>query len=70
MLLTEDAPARTQRIDPAFRRDILEGLGQEPKSTPPIWFYDRRGSELFEDINYLTRKYQRMIIWLRRIIDG
>ena len=57
MLLTEDAPARTQRIDPAFRRDILEGLGHEPKSTPPIWFYDRRGSELFEQITDLPEYY-------------
>ncbi|WP_370175012.1 L-histidine N(alpha)-methyltransferase [Sphingobium abikonense] len=57
MLLTEDAPARTQRIDPAFRRDILEGLAQEPKATPPIWFYDRRGSELFEQITDLPEYY-------------
>ncbi|KAK0352766.1 hypothetical protein LTR94_019502 [Friedmanniomyces endolithicus] len=47
--------ART--IDPAFRRDILAGLARSPKATPPIWFYDRRGSELFEDITDLPEYY-------------
>ena len=56
MLLTEDAPALT-RIDPAFRRDIVEGLSRTPKATPPIWFYDRKGSELFEQITDLPEYY-------------
>ena len=57
MLLTEEAPARPRTIDPAFRRDILDGLAREPKATPPIWFYDRRGSELFEQITDLPEYY-------------
>ncbi|MAN12936.1 MAG: L-histidine N(alpha)-methyltransferase, partial [Sphingobium sp.] len=57
MLLTQEAPARPRTIDPAFRRDILDGLAREPKATPPIWFYDRRGSELFEQITDLPEYY-------------
>ncbi|NWK96929.1 L-histidine N(alpha)-methyltransferase [Sphingobium lactosutens] len=57
MLLTDEAPARTRAIDPAFRRDIIEGLSRSPKATPPIWFYDRRGSELFEAITDLPEYY-------------
>ncbi|WP_188065332.1 L-histidine N(alpha)-methyltransferase [Sphingobium sp. KCTC 72723] len=55
MLLTEDMTA--SGVDPAFRRDILAGLAQSPKATPPIWFYDRRGSELFEAITDLPEYY-------------
>ena len=44
-------------VDPAFRRDILDGLARCPKATPPIWFYDRKGSELFEAITDLPEYY-------------
>jgi dimethylhistidine N-methyltransferase len=57
MLLTDQAPAFATAIDPAFRRDILEGLSRIPKATPPIWFYDRKGSELFEAITDLPEYY-------------
>jgi dimethylhistidine N-methyltransferase len=57
MLLTEDAPLPVRTVDPAFRRDIVEGLSRMPKATPPIWFYDRRGSELFEEITDLPEYY-------------
>lgn len=57
MLLTDDAPTVTQTVDPAFRRDIIEGLSRSPKATPPIWFYDQRGSELFEAITDLPEYY-------------
>ncbi|MBH1998700.1 MAG: L-histidine N(alpha)-methyltransferase [Sphingomonadaceae bacterium] len=57
MLLTEDALAPTRAVDPAFRRDIVEGLSRNPKATPPIWFYDRHGSELFEAITDLPEYY-------------
>lgn len=56
MLLNGEAPA-VGRIDPAFRRDIVEGLSRSPKATPPVWFYDRRGSELFEQITDLPEYY-------------
>jgi len=57
MLLTEDATLPLRAPDPAFRRDIIEGLSRRPKATPPIWFYDRRGSELFEAITDLPEYY-------------
>lgn len=57
MLLTDDAPAIHHAIDPAFRHDIIDGLSRSPKATPPIWFYDRRGSELFEAITDLPEYY-------------
>ncbi|WP_327752486.1 L-histidine N(alpha)-methyltransferase [Sphingobium sp. SJ10-10] len=57
MLLTKDATLPLRAPDPAFRRDIIEGLSRHPKATPPIWFYDRRGSELFEAITDLPEYY-------------
>ncbi|MER5428311.1 L-histidine N(alpha)-methyltransferase [Streptomyces sp. NPDC002588] len=37
----------------ALRADIRGGLTSIPKSTAPTWFYDARGSELFEEITQL-----------------
>ncbi|CAM5580657.1 L-histidine N(alpha)-methyltransferase [Streptomyces aurantiogriseus] len=37
----------------ALRADIRDGLTRTPKSTAPTWFYDARGSELFEEITQL-----------------
>jgi len=37
----------------ALRADISGGLTRTPKSTAPTWFYDARGSELFEEITQL-----------------
>ncbi len=36
--------------DDALRDEILAGFAATPKRTPPKFFYDRRGSELFEQI--------------------
>lgn len=41
----------------ALRQDVLSGLGTQPKSLPPKWFYDARGSELFEEITRLPEYY-------------
>ncbi len=38
-------------------QDIILGLSQTPKSLPPRYFYDRRGSELFEQICELSEYY-------------
>src|SRR3546814_10349095 len=43
--------------DPAFRKDILAGLSTMPKATPARWLYDKRGSELFEEITALPAYY-------------
>ncbi|MGI8666982.1 MAG: L-histidine N(alpha)-methyltransferase [Jatrophihabitans sp.] len=37
--------------------DARAGLTAEPKSLPPRWFYDARGSELFEQITELPEYY-------------
>ncbi|MDA0566873.1 L-histidine N(alpha)-methyltransferase [Streptomonospora sp. S1-112] len=41
----------------ALRRDAAEGLGARPRSLPPKWFYDERGSALFEEITTLAEYY-------------
>lgn len=40
-----------------FARDVLLGLSQRQKSIPARYFYDRRGSELFEAITHLAEYY-------------
>ena len=60
------APPRPFRLDvhpPAeagdgLRRDAREGLTAPFKSLPPKYFYDERGSELFERITRLPEYYQ------------
>lgn len=44
-------------VDTAFRADVLAGLAQPQKAVPARWFYDARGSELFEDITRLPEYY-------------
>ena len=51
----EDQPAVT--TDPAFRRDVLAGLAEPIPAIPARWLYDRRGSELFDDITRLPSYY-------------
>ncbi len=41
----------------ALRADVLSGLTAVPKSLPPKYFYDERGSELFEQITRLPEYY-------------
>ncbi|MFI5567256.1 L-histidine N(alpha)-methyltransferase [Streptomyces sp. NPDC051740] len=41
----------------ALRADVHEGLTGSPKTLPPKWFYDARGSELFEEITTLPEYY-------------
>lgn len=49
--------ARTTLADPAFRADVLTGLGARPHAIPARWFYDKRGSQLFEAITRLAEYY-------------
>lgn len=56
--LARDGPAGEEAADPeAFRRDLIAGLSSSPKSLPPKWFYDARGSRLFEAITRLPEYY-------------
>ena len=43
--------------DPAFRAEVLKGLADRPRAIPARWFYDRAGSELFEEITRLPEYY-------------
>ena len=43
--------------DPAFRSDVLAGLAAPIPAVPARWLYDRRGSELFEEITRLPEYY-------------
>jgi L-histidine Nalpha-methyltransferase len=51
-----DVP-RTPIADGAFRDDVLAGLAAPVRAIPARWFYDRRGSELFEAITRLPEYY-------------
>ncbi|NNC73309.1 MAG: L-histidine N(alpha)-methyltransferase, partial [Sphingomonadaceae bacterium] len=44
-------------VDPAFRADVLAGLKTRPRAIPARWFYDLKGSELFEEITDLPEYY-------------
>jgi L-histidine Nalpha-methyltransferase len=46
-----------QDLARTLRGDVSAGLTAEPKWLPPKWFYDARGSELFEDITRLPEYY-------------
>jgi L-histidine N-alpha-methyltransferase len=41
----------------SLREDVRAGLTATPKSLPPKWFYDARGSALFEEITRLPEYY-------------
>jgi len=43
--------------DQSLRADVLGGLTAARKWLPPKWFYDKLGSELFEDITRLPEYY-------------
>ncbi len=44
-------------LEESLRADALAGLTSAPKQLPPKWFYDDRGSELFEHITRLPEYY-------------
>ena len=44
-------------VDPAFRADVLNGLAEPIPAIPARWLYDRRGSELFDEITRLPSYY-------------
>ncbi|GGU58187.1 L-histidine N(alpha)-methyltransferase [Streptomyces lavendofoliae] len=54
-LLTRTLPEDATGAD--LRADVLHGLTRTPKDLPPKWFYDARGSELFEEITRLPEYY-------------
>lgn len=44
-------------LSKALRRDVRQGLAQSPKTLPPKWFYDAKGSDLFDQITRLPEYY-------------
>ncbi|ROO83247.1 L-histidine N-alpha-methyltransferase [Actinocorallia herbida] len=44
-------------LDAALRADVRAGLTATPKTLPPKWFYDDRGSALFDRITRLEEYY-------------
>ena len=57
MLKPEIEDGEQSLADPQFRADVLAGLSMVPRAIPARWFYDRRGSELFEEITDLPDYY-------------
>ena len=51
-----DAPAETTDRE-AFRSDVLTGLGRSQKAIPCKYFYDERGSALFDQITETEEYY-------------
>lgn len=49
--------ATTCSTQDAFARDVLQGLSRQRKSLSSAWFYDDRGSRLFEEITQLEEYY-------------
>jgi L-histidine Nalpha-methyltransferase len=49
--------ARPARYLTELRADVRAGLTASPKSLPPKYFYDERGSELFDEITRLPEYY-------------
>lgn len=52
-----DIDTLVRNVDPAFRADVLAGLAAPIPAIPARWFYDHRGSELFEEITRLPEYY-------------
>lgn len=57
MLKRETEDGEAVLADPAFLADVLRGFEARPRAIPARWFYDRRGSELFEAITRLPEYY-------------
>ncbi len=49
--------ASAERVAATFRFDVITGLLHEPKRLPCKYFYDERGSALFDAICYLDEYY-------------
>ena len=54
---TVDVHLHPEDLAEALRADVTAGLGAEAASLPPKWFYDDRGSVLFDQITRLDAYY-------------
>jgi L-histidine N-alpha-methyltransferase len=55
--LTIDVHLAPDDMTAALRADARDGLTAKPKELPPKWFYDDRGSQLFDEITRLGEYY-------------
>jgi len=65
-LLGVTPPYTVRRSREQMLRDVADGLNKSPKQLSPKYFYDERGSELFEEITqlpeyYLTRAERQLL---------
>src|SRR5512144_56608 len=65
--VTVDVHLKADDTARALEADVRAGLGATPKTLPPKWFYDDRGSDLFDEITrldeyYPTRRERRILI--------
>ena len=56
-LLTIDVFLAPEDRRAALAEDARAGLTGSPKRLPPVWFYDERGSQLFDEITRLPEYY-------------
>lgn len=56
-LIVENRMAPTEAVATVAGQDVIVGLSQPHKALPPKYFYDARGSELFEQITELPEYY-------------
>jgi len=74
--MTHAARISAPRANPAMLAEVAAGLGASQKELPPKYFYDHRGSELFEEITQLPEYYptrtERGILeaWMPGLVAG
>src|SRR2546423_4633227 len=58
-LLSAEPDVRIDRhpVRDTMADDVRDGLGSEPRALPPKYFYDARGSQLFDQITTLPEYY-------------
>ena len=66
--MTVDVHLGPDDMASALRADVRRGLTSSPKWLPPKWFYDERGSELFDEITRLPEYYPTRCE--REILEG
>ena len=59
MAYTIDVHLSPEEVRNQMRSDAVAGLQSKEKSIPPVWFYDERGSRLFEVITQLPALLKR-----------
>ncbi|MGQ0641809.1 MAG: L-histidine N(alpha)-methyltransferase [Gemmatimonadaceae bacterium] len=72
---TDAAHSNGDAAREALTSDVRQGLTRAQKALPPKYFYDRYGSQLFEEITrlpeyYLTRTERRLLLkWMPELVQ-